>query len=99
MRKTLKRLLSPPSCPDYKKIKNTKLMSRTRPRHLDSVPADVKGAVVLVVDDERAWQAILETDLRMLGYSPLLAVDGFQALDQSAEHNPDIAIVDLCCPG
>ena len=90
---------SPPSRPDSKKIKKIKLMSRTRPRHLDSVPADVRGAVVLVVEDERAWQVILETDLRMLGYSPLLAVDGFEALDQSAEHNPDIAIVDLMLPG
>ena len=91
-----KRSRSPPSRLDSKK---PKLMSPARPRHLNAVPADVRGAVVLVVEDERAWQVILETDLRMLGYSPLLAVDAIEALDQSAEHNPDIAIVDLMLPG
>ena len=79
--------------------KRTKLMSRARPGHLDAVPADVMGAVVLVVEDERAWQVILETDLRMLGYRPLLAADGIEALDQSVEHDPDMAIVDLMLPG
>jgi CheY-like chemotaxis protein len=74
-------------------------MSLTRPRPLDAVPADVKGAVVLVVEDERAWRIILETDLRMLGYRPLLAADSIEALDQSVEHHPDVAIVDLMLPG
>jgi CheY-like chemotaxis protein len=76
-----------------------KLISRARPRHLDAVPADVMGAVVLVVEDERAWQVILETDLLMLGYRPLLAADGIEALEQSVEHDPDVAIVDLMLPG
>jgi DNA-binding response OmpR family regulator len=48
---------------------------------------------------ERAWQVILETDLRLLGYRPLLAGDGIEALDQSVEHLPDIAIVNLMLPG
>jgi CheY-like chemotaxis protein len=74
-------------------------MSRARPRHLDAVPADVMGAVVLVVEDERAWQVILETDLRMLGYCPLLAADSSEALEQSVKHDPDVAIVDLMLPG
>ena len=74
-------------------------MSPARPWHLDAVPADVMGAVVLVVEDERAWQVILETDLRMLGYRPFLAADSIEALDQSVEHHPDVAIVDLMLPG
>ena len=78
--------------------KRTKLMSHAGPRHLDAVPADVTGAVVLVVADEHAWQVVLETDLRMLGYRPLLAADGIEALDQMV-HDPDVAIVDLVLPG
>jgi CheY-like chemotaxis protein len=35
----------------------------------------------------------------MLGYRPLLAEDGNGALDQSDEHAPDVAIVDLMLPG
>jgi two-component system copper resistance phosphate regulon response regulator CusR len=74
-------------------------MSYARPTRLDAVPANVMGAVVLVVEDERAWRLLLETDLRMLGYRPLLAADGIEALDQSLEHDPDAAIVDLMLPG
>jgi CheY-like chemotaxis protein len=36
--------------------------------------------------------------LRMLGYRPLLAADGVEALDQLV-HGPDVAIVDLVLPG
>jgi CheY-like chemotaxis protein len=69
------------------------------PKQFAAVPADVKGAVVLVVDDEPAWRIILETDLRMLGYRPLLAADSTEALDESIEHDPDVAIIDLMLPG
>jgi CheY-like chemotaxis protein len=74
-------------------------MSFATPKKLGAVPADVRGAVVLVVDDEPAWRTILGTDLRMLGYSPLLAADTTEALNQSFEHDPDVAIVDLMLPG
>lgn len=70
-----------------------------RPEPHGVVPADVKGAVVLVVDDVRAWRNILETELCMLGYRPLLASDSTDALNQSLEHDPDVAIVDLVLPG
>ena len=73
-------------------------MSFATPKKLGAVPADVRGAVVLVVDDEPAWRTILGTDLRMLGYSPLLAADTTEALNQSFEHDPDVAIVDLMLP-
>ena len=74
-------------------------MSFATPNPLGAAPADVKGAVVLVVDDEPAWRTILGTDLRMLGYNPLLAADTTEALNQSFEHDPDVAIVDLMLPG
>ena len=73
-------------------------MSFATPKKLGAVPADVRGAVVLVVDDEPAWRTILGTDLRMLDYSPLLAADTTEALNQSFEHDPDVAIVDLMLP-
>jgi CheY-like chemotaxis protein len=74
-------------------------MSSTRPKQLRAAPADVKGAVVLVVDDEPTWRTVLETDLRMLGYNPIPAADATEALNQSSEHDPDVAIVDLMLPG
>ena len=53
---------------------------------------------MLVVDDERAWRVILETDLRMLGYRVELAVDAPEALTRAHQHQPDAAIVDLMLP-
>jgi CheY-like chemotaxis protein len=74
-------------------------MSFATPKKLRAAPADVKGAVVLVVDDEPTWRNILETELRMLGYNPVAATDVTDALNQSFEHDPDVAIVDLMLPG
>jgi CheY-like chemotaxis protein len=73
-------------------------MPPATPGNPDVAPADVNGAVVLVVDDDRAWRLVLETDLRILGYSPLLAADSVEALDRSADQEPDAAIVDLMLP-
>jgi len=53
---------------------------------------------VLVVDDERVWRVILETDLRMLGYRVALAQDGSEALSRVAEHRVEVAIIDLMLP-
>ena len=44
----------------------------TAPKPISPAPADLHGARVLVVDDERSWRVILETDLRMLGYKVTL---------------------------
>ena len=67
-------------------------------RRFEPAPADVKGATVLVVDDERAWRAILETDLRLLGYEVVTATDAGEALDPVNSARPSLAIVDLMLP-
>lgn len=59
---------------------------------------DVVGSTVLVVDDERAWRVILETDLRMLGYRVCLANDAEQALAVARDRLPEVAIIDLMLP-
>jgi DNA-binding NtrC family response regulator len=53
---------------------------------------------VLVVDDERAWRVILETDLQMLGYRVSLAEDAVGALQSAEREPPDVAIIDLMLP-
>jgi CheY-like chemotaxis protein len=70
----------------------------TPPKPLDPPPSDVRGATVLVVDDERVWRVILETDLRMLGYRVAVAQDGREALASVIEHQPEVAIIDLMLP-
>lgn len=73
-------------------------MPFTPPKPLAPPPEDLLGATVLVVDDERVWRVILETDLHMLGYKVALAPDGRQALDRAGEHHPEVAIIDLMLP-
>jgi two-component system, OmpR family, response regulator len=70
----------------------------TSPKPLDPPPSEVVGATVLVVDDERAWRVILETDLRMLRYRVTLAQDAGEALALARAESPDVAIVDLMLP-
>jgi DNA-binding response OmpR family regulator len=58
----------------------------------------LRGSTVLVVDDERAWRVILETDLKMLGYKVSMAEDADQALIRAQADKPEVAIIDLMLP-
>jgi CheY-like chemotaxis protein len=49
------------------------------------------------VDDEAAWQTIIATDLKMLGYEVLVAGDADEAIDR-AQQGPEVAIIDLMLP-
>lgn len=70
----------------------------TPPKPIAPTPADLRGSSVLVVDDERAWRVILETDLRMLGYRVSMAEDADQALELARTEMPEVAIIDLMLP-
>jgi two-component system response regulator MprA len=70
----------------------------TSPKPLIPPPRDLVGTTVMVVDDERAWRVILETDLKLLGYRVAMAEDAAQALERAREDRPDVAIVDLMLP-
>ena len=70
----------------------------TPPKPIAPTPEDLKGSTVLVVDDERAWRVILETDLRMLGYKISMAEDADEALERAQTDKPEVAIIDLMLP-
>jgi DNA-binding response OmpR family regulator len=70
----------------------------TPPKPIAPTPDDIRGAMVLVVDDERAWRVILETDLKMLGYKLSIAEDADQALVRAQADRPEVAIIDLMLP-
>lgn len=70
----------------------------TPPKPIAPTPEDLRGATVLVVDDERAWRVILETDLRMLGYKISMAEDADEALERAQTDKPEVAIIDLMLP-
>ena len=73
-------------------------MPFTPPKPIAPTPEDLLGSTVLVVDDERAWRVILETDLRMLGYKVSIAEDADQALEKAQTDQPEVAIIDLMLP-
>jgi len=70
----------------------------TPPKPLHPPPRELVGSTVLVVDDERVWRVILETDLRLLGYRVSLAEDAPEALERARTDRPKVAIVDLMLP-
>ncbi len=53
---------------------------------------------ILVVDDEASIRRILETRLKMAGYSVVTAEDGEEAVDLFNKTNPDIVILDVMMP-
>jgi CheY-like chemotaxis protein len=70
----------------------------TPPKPIAPTPEELRGSTVLVVDDERAWRVILETDLRMLGYKVSMAEDADEALERAQADKPEVAIIDLMLP-
>lgn len=52
----------------------------------------------LVVDDSRAMRTILSRILRELGFEPIAAVDGVDALDKLGPNSVDLALVDWNMP-
>ena len=57
------------------------------------------GKRVLVVDDDRVIQQLLEVNLELEGYEVVAtAADGKEALDKIAELKPDLVILDIMMP-
>ncbi|RLL70411.1 response regulator transcription factor [Streptomyces sp. Z26] len=58
----------------------------------------LEGMSVLIVDDEPAVRDALRRSLSFEGYETLLAVDGLDALEQAAAHEPELIILDVLMP-
>jgi two-component system, chemotaxis family, chemotaxis protein CheY len=55
---------------------------------------------VLVVDDDPSWRQMLALELEELGYEPVLAADGAEALRLLEQHlDCSIILLDLRMPG
>jgi len=53
---------------------------------------------ILIADDDRAALKLLRMSLKSAGYSVIVAVDGYQALDFTCEQQPDLCILDVHMP-
>jgi DNA-binding response OmpR family regulator len=54
---------------------------------------------VLVVDDEPTIAEVVSRYLERAGYSTRVATDGTHALQDMAQHRPDLVVLDLMLPG
>lgn len=64
----------------------------------EPVPGILEGMSVLIVDDEPAVRDALRRSLTFEGYETVLAVDGLDALEQAAAHEPELIILDVLMP-
>jgi two-component system response regulator ResD len=58
----------------------------------------VRGSV-LVVDDEPTIAEVVARYLERAGYRTRIAADGVQAVQDAADHRPDLVVLDLMLPG
>ena len=61
-------------------------------------PREAEQILILIADDEEPIVELLATFVTGLGYTPLVAQNGQQALDLAHEHGPALIITDLMMP-
>ena len=54
---------------------------------------------VLIVDDDEDTVGLLSAAMRQIGFTPLVAANGYEALAMTRRHRPDLIILDLRLPG
>ncbi|MGV8121833.1 MAG: response regulator transcription factor [Candidatus Xenobiia bacterium LiM19] len=54
---------------------------------------------ILIIDDDPAITSLLEEELVRMGHSVAVAIDGYEALAEAHQFNPDCALVDIRIPG
>jgi PAS domain S-box-containing protein len=54
---------------------------------------------ILIVDDDEDTVNMLSAAMRQIGFTPLVAADGYEALAMTRRHRPDLILLDLRLPG
>jgi PAS domain S-box-containing protein len=54
---------------------------------------------VLIVEDDPDTLGMLSATMRQIGFTPLVAGDGYEALTLARRHRPDLILLDLWLPG
>lgn len=53
---------------------------------------------ILVVEDDKDVRTLMDIVLRKAGYSPILALDGIDALEKMEHHHVDLIVLDIMMP-
>lgn len=54
---------------------------------------------ILIVEDDPDTVGLLAATVRQVGFTPLVAADGYEALTMARRHRPDLILLDLRLPG
>lgn len=66
--------------------------------HPTEINEDIKGAKILIVDDNPTNLGVLFNNLTNVGFTVLLVQDGKRALELVQSENPDIILLDIIMP-
>ena len=58
----------------------------------------IEKKTILVVDDESDMRIFVSTVVETMGFEPLTAIDGADALDKARSSLPDLVILDIMMP-
>jgi len=64
----------------------------------NSLTETSKLKTILVVDDEEMTRDVLAQALKIMGYNPITAEDGLEALHMIKDSKPDLVITDIHMP-
>ncbi len=56
------------------------------------------GKTVLIVEDVTDVRAMMKILIKAYGYQPIEARDGYEAVEKTVEHRPDLILMDLAMP-
>jgi two-component system response regulator MprA len=89
-----------PSCAGGMRARARSYLALTKACYEQGMLTDEPASArVLVVEDDRAVRESLDRALRLSGYEVAMASDGFAALRQVDEREPDAILLDLMMPG
>lgn len=76
----------------------------TKPAEADELLESVEDALtwqgrVLIVEDHPDTVGMISTAMRQIGFTPLVAADGYEALMKARRYRPDLVLLDLRLPG
>jgi len=76
----------------------------TKPIEQEELLQSVEAALtwqgrVLIVEDDADTVGLLSATMRRIGFTPLVAADGYEALAMARRHRPDLILLDLRLPG
>jgi len=76
----------------------------TKPAEAEDLLESVKKALtwqgrVLIVEDHEDTVGMISTAMRQIGFTPLVAANGYEALVKARRYRPDLVLLDLRLPG